>query len=88
MWTVTRISDACTTVRRSSARVSASRSKPASRDQRPDVPGRGVLRLQSTDALDRAWNRKPGALEQQLAREQRSVQLAGRQHSFAHGRAS
>ena len=38
-----------------------------------------VLRLQPTDRLERAHDRHAPALEQQLPREQRAVQLAQRQ---------
>ncbi len=47
-------------------------------DPRPkrDVRGRRVLRLDSADPVDDAGQRQAHALEQQLAREQRAVQLA------------
>ena len=45
----------------------------------PDVAVRRVLVLDPTDSLERARNRQPGALEQELAREQRPVQLSLRE---------
>ena len=80
MWIVPRISVACTTVRRSSARVSASRSKPASEDQsrsrRSARTGSG-----SGQPLERTRDRQLRALEQQLPREHGPVQLGLRQHA-------
>jgi hypothetical protein len=41
-----------------------------------DVRGRRVLRLQAADSLERPRHRQPGALEQELPRQQRAVQAA------------
>ena len=48
-----------------------------------DVHRRRVLRLDPADRLERPWQRHPAAVEQQLAREQRPVELAPRQGAHA-----
>ena len=70
-----RISVAWTTVLRSSARVSAGAREPVEPRPQPDVHRRRVLRLDPADALERARDRHPAPLEQQLPREQGPVQL-------------
>lgn len=75
---VVRISVPSTTLRRSSAFVSLSRSKPDTRDQRP-MYIEGVLRLDAADPLECPRERQGGALEQELAGEQCAIQLALRQ---------
>ncbi len=50
----------------------------------PDVRVRGVLVLDPADALERARDRERRAFEQELAREQRAVQLALREDSLGH----
>ena len=54
-------------------------------DPRPEVDVRRLdaLRVQRADALERARDRQAGALEQELPREQRAVQLAHGQHTLA-----
>ena len=52
----------------------------------PDVRVRRVLILDPADPLERARDRYAHALEQELASEQRSVQLALREHAVGHGR--
>jgi len=46
------------------------------------VHRRGVLRLQPAHALEHPWDRRLLAFEQELAREERSIQLALRERSF------
>ena len=70
-----RISVACTTERRSSARVSASRSNPSRRDHSPTYIDGRVLRLDPADLLERPRQRRAAALQQALAREQGPVEL-------------
>src|SRR5687767_1141857 len=48
----------------------------------PDVHGRRVLRLDPADALERAGERRAGALEKELARQQGAVQLALREDAL------
>ena len=48
----------------------------------PDVGVRRVLVLDTADSLERARDRQAGALEQELSREQRAVQLAPREGSL------
>jgi hypothetical protein len=57
-------------------------------DPRPeaDVTGGRVLRLEAADPLDRALDRRSRALEQELAREKRPVQLIVRQDALGHFR--
>jgi hypothetical protein len=57
-------------------------------DPRPEVDvGRlDALRVQRADALERPRDRQPRPLEQQLAREQRAIQLPDGQHPLGHGR--
>jgi beta-lactam-binding protein with PASTA domain len=50
----------------------------------PDVRRGRVLRLDSAHALEGPWERELGALEQQLPREERAVQLPFRQHPLGH----
>jgi hypothetical protein len=45
----------------------------------PDIGGRGELRLQPGDTLERRDDAQPGALQQLLPGEARAVQLALRQ---------
>src|SRR4029450_194784 len=52
----------------------------------PDVGGRGGLGLQPGDLLERGLQGKRRPLQQQLAREQRAVQLAGGQDALAHAK--
>ncbi len=47
-----------------------------------DVHRRRVLRLDAADPLERSWDRRPTALEQQLPREQGSVQLKLREDAL------
>src|SRR6266540_1194860 len=64
-----------TTLRRSSARVSASRSRPSMRVQRPMYMAGRVLRLETAHTLEDPREGQPRALEQELPREQSAVQL-------------
>ena len=48
-----------------------------------DVRGRRPLRLERADALDRAWDGEPGATEQELAGEERAVQLTPAENALA-----
>jgi hypothetical protein len=73
---VLRMSVACTAERRSSARVTCSRSSPLQARPQPDVHRWRVLRLQRAHALERPRDRRAPAFEQELAREQRAVELA------------
>ena len=67
-----------TTVRRSSARVSCSRSKPSSRLHSPTYIAGAYWAWIPRDPLERLRQREAAALEQQLAREQRAVELGAR----------
>ena len=51
----------------------------------PDVRVRRVLVLDAADPLERARDRQAHALEQQLSREQRAVQLAPGERALRHG---
>ena len=68
------MSVACTSVLRSSARVSA-RAEVREPRPEPDVHGRRVLRLDPPDPLERRGQRHAPALQEQLAAEHRPVQL-------------
>ena len=72
----TRISVAWTTLRRSSARVSASRSKPATRDHSPMYIDGAYCACSPPMRSSAAGIGSSRALEQHLAREQRAVELA------------
>ena len=79
---VERMSVPWTTRFRSSARVRSLELEPLQPRPEPDVAGGRVLRLEPADLLDRARERHPRALEQQLAREQRAVELARREDAL------
>ena len=78
------MSSAFTSFRRSRARVSCSRSKPASRVQSWRY-GEEVLSLQAAEPLDRPRNRELCPIEEELARQERAVELSPREHPLRHG---
>ena len=80
-----RITVGFTTSPRSTARSSVSRLKPVDARPEPDVRRRRPLRLHAGEALDRGQHADLLALEQQLPRERRAVQLLQRQDALCHG---
>ena len=87
-WIVVRCSVPWTTVLRSSARVSSLAAEALEARPEADVGVRRVLVLDAADALERSRNRQSRALEEQLPREQRPVQLPLGEDALAHGRNS
>ena len=86
MWIVVRMSVPWTTVRRSSARVSCSRRKPSRHDQsRMYAFGAYWFWMPPIRSSARGMD-SVDALEQELTREQRAVQLPLGEHALAHGR--
>jgi hypothetical protein len=74
MWIVERIIVACTTLRRSSARQVLAL-EPSRHDHSRTYPD-GACCVWSPPTRSGAWDRRTDALEQQLTREERAVQLS------------
>ena len=78
------MSVAWTTERLSSARVRVVSLEPFEARPETDVRVRRVLILDASDPLERTRDRQAHALEEELAREERAVQLALRESAFHH----
>ena len=74
------------TRRSSSARVSVVAAEPGQPRPQPDVARRRVLRLEAADLLDRLGDGQRRALEQQLAGEERAVEVALGEDPLGHRR--
>ena len=79
MCMVTRWSVATTTRRSSTSAVELGPVEVAQPRPEAEVRPRRVLRLQPGETVDRLAGTEAGAFEEQLARERRAVQFAGRQ---------